>query len=81
MKRVCLCIGFFCVIFTLVPQKKQAKAITASDIIISEFLPAPGSIIDWDGDGSADSKDEWVELLNTSESTIDLGDWQLDDVI
>lgn len=47
-------------------------------ICLSEFLPAPRSV-DWDGNGQADSRDEWIELYNASETDVDLGGWTLDD--
>jgi len=48
-------------------------------VCISEFLPAPGSDIDWDGDGEANWKDEWIELHNASAKDLDLCGWMLDD--
>jgi len=48
-------------------------------ICISEFLPAPGSATDWDGDGEANSRDEWIELHNASTEDLDLHGWKLDD--
>ncbi len=41
-----------------------------SDIIINEFIPNP--------DGK-DSENEWIELYNTSNHSIDLSNWFLDD--
>ena len=35
--------------------------------------------MDWDGDGQADFNDEWIELYNVGERSVDLGGWQLDD--
>lgn len=49
-------------------------------IFINEIFPSPGSSHDWDGDGSADSSDEWVEILNGDSKEIDLSGWSLDDV-
>lgn len=57
---------------TITPPVSQAQ------ICLSEFLPAPRSV-DWDGDGQANSRDEWIELYNASETDIDLGGWTLDD--
>jgi hypothetical protein len=48
-------------------------------VCISEFLPAPGSAVDWDGDGEANWKDEWIELHNASAKDLDLCGWMLDD--
>jgi hypothetical protein len=47
-------------------------------VLINEFLPAPHEV-DWDGDGSAGSGDEWIELRNGSAGAVDLGGWRLDD--
>lgn len=49
------------------------------DIVrISEVLPAPFDV-DWDGDGTADYHDEWVELLNPMDRPVGLGGWRLAD--
>jgi uncharacterized protein YdeI (BOF family) len=34
---------------------------------------------DWNHDGKRDTGDEWIELYNASNKTIDLSGWQLDD--
>jgi hypothetical protein len=47
-------------------------------IVINELVPAP-SAVDWDGDGTPDYRDEWVELLNLGDSTVGLGAWQVED--
>ena len=43
------------------------------------MLPAP-SEIDWNGDGAANTDDEWVEIYNRGSAAIDLGGWALDDI-
>ncbi len=48
-------------------------------IAINEFLPAPAGTVDWDGNGTADSNDEWVELYNPNPFAVDLSGWQVDD--
>ncbi|HIC87978.1 MAG TPA: hypothetical protein EYP04_01025 [Anaerolineae bacterium] len=48
-------------------------------IYLNEYLPAPHDV-DWDGDGTADANDEWVELYNAGSMAVDLGRWQLDDI-
>ena len=48
-------------------------------VCLSEFLPAPGSSVDWDGDGHADHLDEWIELYNSLDRDLDLTGWMLDD--
>jgi hypothetical protein len=46
--------------------------------VISEILPAPQNA-DWNGDGSVDTRDEWIELANRGGSAVDVGGWSLDD--
>jgi len=48
-------------------------------VLLNEFLPAPRDV-DWDGDGTADYNDEWIELYNPGSTAVGLGGWQLDDV-
>lgn len=43
---------------------------------LSEILSAPAAV-DWDDDGSADDRDEWIELANAGSTAIDLGGWFL----
>jgi DNA/RNA endonuclease YhcR with UshA esterase domain len=51
----------------------------ADTVLLNEFLPAPHST-DWDGDGTADYNDEWIEVYNAGPAMVGLGGWQLDDV-
>jgi hypothetical protein len=46
---------------------------------LNEILPRPG-LVDWNGDGTADAEDEWVELYNAGPAAVDLTGWQLDDI-
>ncbi|MFZ1406225.1 MAG: lamin tail domain-containing protein, partial [Anaerolineae bacterium] len=48
-------------------------------ISLNEVLPAPFAI-DWNGDGTADQNDEWIELYNAGASPVNLEGWQLDDL-
>jgi hypothetical protein len=48
-------------------------------IRLNELLPRPAAL-DWDGDGEANARDEWVELYNRSAAEVDLGGWRLDDI-
>ena len=43
------------------------------------MLPAP-SEIDWNGDGTTNTNDEWIEVYNRGSAAIDLGGWLLDDI-
>jgi hypothetical protein len=48
-------------------------------IRLNELLPRPVDV-DWDGDGEANARDEWVELTNRRAIPVDLGGWVLDDI-
>ncbi len=47
-----------------------------AQVVINEILSVP-SEVDWDGDGTADESDEWVELFNAGNGKLDLGGWSL----
>ncbi len=59
------------------PTATPTPVITTTAVWLNEVLPAP-SVVDWDGDGVADERDEWIELYNSSAITIELGGWRLD---
>ncbi|MGC8880281.1 MAG: lamin tail domain-containing protein, partial [Anaerolineae bacterium] len=44
----------------------------ADTVFINEILPAPRQV-DWNGDGTPDRKDEWIELHNPGETPVGLG--------
>ncbi len=46
---------------------------------LNEILPRP-EVIDWDGNGTADAYDEWIEVVNLGPEAVDLGGWALDDI-
>jgi hypothetical protein len=48
-----------------------------SSVRLNEILPAPSGT-DWDGDGTADERDEWIELYNGGATAVDLGGWILE---
>lgn len=48
-----------------------------SQVIINEFMPHPRS--DWNNDGRVDSGDEFIELMNVGNASINLQGWRLDD--
>ena len=37
--------------------------------------------MDWNGNGTADAYDEWIEIINLSPGVVDLGGWALDDML
>ncbi len=45
---------------------------------LSEIMPAP-RWVDWDGDGVPSPDDEYIEIYNSSWTTVDVGGWKLDD--
>jgi len=49
------------------------------DVRLNEILPVPGTT-DWDGNGIANGRDEWVELYNAGLRAVDLSGWFLEDV-
>ena len=46
-------------------------------VLISEVLPHPR--YDWNGDGRADSGDEFIEIVNLGPGAVNLDNWLLDD--
>ena len=50
----------------------------ADAVVINEILPAPRKV-DWNGDGTPDRRDEWIELYNPGEMPVGLGGWQVGD--
>jgi hypothetical protein len=40
-------------------------------------MPTPGDFVDWNGDGSPDELDSWIEIRHGGESTLNLGGWSL----
>jgi hypothetical protein len=45
-------------------------------VLINEVLPAP-SAVDWDGGGTANAIDEWIELVNISDDKVKLSGWSI----
>ena len=50
------------------------------NVRLNEILPRPDAV-DWDGNGQADSYDEWIEIVNLGPGVADLGGWRLDDIL
>jgi hypothetical protein len=49
---------------------------TGTGVRLNEVLPVPAAV-DWDGDGSANERDEWIELYNAGPVAVDIGGWFL----
>ena len=64
---------------TRTPTRTATRAPTALPgiVVINEFLPHPGS--DWNGDGTTDSGNEYIELMNMGTQAVNLKNWKLDD--
>ena len=45
-------------------------------LVLNEFLPHPQS--DWNGDGTANVGDEYIELINVSPNALNVKGWKLD---
>lgn len=60
-------------------QYSYACSDSEVQLVINEFLPDPGS--DWNGDGYIDSHDEWIELYNPGDTIVNIGGWEIDDVL
>jgi hypothetical protein len=45
-------------------------------VVINEFLPHPST--DWNDDGTANTGDEYIELINMGTGSISLKNWELD---
>ncbi len=61
------------------PLPSPTPALPTLQVVwLSEFLPQPGR--DWNGDGRADTGDEWIELHNPGTTAGELAGWQLDDI-
>jgi hypothetical protein len=46
-------------------------------VVINEFLPHPRT--DWNDDGTANTGDEYIELINMGTESVSLKNWRLDD--
>jgi hypothetical protein len=65
---------------TEVPTASPTPTTGPSAVVrLNEVLPRP-AVIDWDGNGVADERDEWIEIVNLGPDGIDLGGWALDDI-
>jgi hypothetical protein len=63
---------------TITPTRTPTRAPTALPgiVVINEFLPHPHS--DWNGDGTVNTGDEYIELMNMGTDPISLNFWKLD---
>jgi hypothetical protein len=62
---------------TNTPAPTSTSTPVASAVRLNEILSNPEE--DWNGDGSIDAGDAWVELYNGGDSAVRIGGWALDD--
>jgi hypothetical protein len=64
---------------TQAPPKKTPTATptTVVAVRLNELLAVPADV-DWNGDGSIDTGDEWIELANPTQKAVDISGWYLD---
>ncbi len=56
-------------------------SISASAVVINEFLPNPGTI-DWDANSIiSETDDEWVEVYNNGTSAVNISGWTIADAV
>jgi hypothetical protein len=55
----------------------MAAPTTLPAVRLSEVLPAPRGV-DWDRNGAANARDEWIELYNGNGKPVDISGWSLD---
>lgn len=58
-------------------QYAYAHSDSSIQMVINEFMARP--FRDWNGDGYADSDDEWIELYNPGDTLVSIGGWKIDD--
>ncbi len=78
-----LCTG----VVTYTPTRTPTRTLTRTytpfptaypgNVVLNEYLPRPAS--DWDGDGEANSRDEYIELINMGTVNVNIKNWKLDD--
>ncbi len=66
-----LCLRFSILLLGLIVALAGPVPAVRAELVINELMAAPAR--DWNGDGTFDYKnDEWVEILNTGSSPVDL---------
>lgn len=78
-----MCAGVLTATPTYTPTRTLTRTPTRTSttlpgaVVINEFLPH--ALTDWNGDGTVDSGDEYIELINMGTVSISLKNWRLDD--
>ena len=61
---------------TPTPTPSRTATSISGNVVINEFLPHPKT--DWNGDGTANTGDEYIELINMGTELVSLKNWKLD---
>jgi hypothetical protein len=61
---------------TLTGTPTRVPTAILSSVVLNEFLPHPHT--DWNGDGTADTGDEYIEIINLNPAAISVKNWRLD---
>ena len=61
---------------TLTRTPTRAPTTIAGVVVINEFLPHPHT--DWNADGTANTGDEYIEIINMGSDPINIKNWKLD---
>jgi hypothetical protein len=62
---------FFMRVLMILAASAAVPGISSGQVLINEYMPDPAR--DWDGDGVYDYRsDEWVEIINSGDSAVDL---------
>ncbi|MGA2505776.1 MAG: lamin tail domain-containing protein [Anaerolineales bacterium] len=79
-KALCSGVYIFTVTPTLTPSPTRtptrAPTVVPGNVVLNEFLPHPRS--DWNGDGTVNTGDEYIEIINMGTSSINVSKWKLD---
>ena len=62
--------------WTLTRTPTRAPTAIPQPVVLNEILPHPRS--DWNGDGTANVGDEYVEIINVSTAAVNVANWKLD---
>jgi hypothetical protein len=79
---IVMCAGVFPSTPTFTPTRSltrtptRAPTVFPGNVVINEFLPHPRT--DWNGDGTINTGDEYIELINMGTEPINVQKWKLD---
>jgi len=73
---ITMCTGVLTSTPTRTPVPTRTPTPIPGVVVINEFLPHPRR--DWNGDGTANTADEYIELMNMGTLSVNLRNWRLD---